>query len=46
MTDDKQNDTDQDFRDKVNETFRRIAEETPDPDAKGETPRYSPDDNN
>lgn len=31
-------------REEINEAFNRIAEETPDPDAKGETPRYSPDD--
>jgi hypothetical protein len=31
-------------RDEINDAFNRIADETPDPNAKGETPRYSPDD--
>jgi hypothetical protein len=35
---------DEDFRQRANEAFNRIADETPEPDEKGQTPRYSPDD--
>jgi len=29
---------------KINDTFNRLAEETPDPNEKGQAPMYSPDD--